>query len=37
MSGTRSMSTKAAAVAGRTAPGDGPRRLGLATLVIATA
>ena len=31
------MSTKAAAVAGRTAPGGGPRRLGLAMLVIATA
>jgi len=31
------MSTKAAAVAGRTAPGGGPRRLGPAMLVIATA
>jgi hypothetical protein len=37
MSETRSMTTKAAAVAGRTAPGGGPRRLGLAMLVIATA
>ena len=31
------MTTKAAAVAGRTAPGGGPRRLGLALLVIAIA
>src|SRR6516162_954438 len=37
MSETRSMTTRAAALAGRAAPGGGPRRLGLALAVIATA
>ena len=37
MSETRSMTTRAAAPADSAAPGGGPRRLGLALLVIATA
>ena len=37
MSDTRSMTSRAAALAGRAAPGGGPRRLGLALTVIATA